>query len=78
MPIDRTDGRRYLKLNVLYNKAGSGIMQKLRPVENHIFDKTYEQMAGWRKNGWSKKQIQEYYQWLDMYIQSEYKKLFGI
>lgn len=78
MPIDRTDGRRYLKLNVLYNKEESGIMQKLWPVENLIFDKTHKQMADWRKNGWSKKQVQEYYQWLDMYIQTEYKKLFGI
>jgi hypothetical protein len=77
-PVKRGYGKNYLKLNVLYNKEESGIMQKLRPVENHIFDKTHKQMADWRKNGWSKKQIQEYYQWLDMYIRSEYKKLFGI
>jgi len=77
-PVKRGYGKNYLKLNVLYNKEASGIMQKLRPVENHIFDKTHAQMTDWRKNGWSKKQIQEYYKWLDMYIQSEYKKLFGI
>ncbi len=77
-PVKRGFGKNYLKLNVLYNKEGSGIMQILKPVEDVIFEKTNKQLDDWRKNGWSKKQIQEYYQWLDTYIQGEYQKLFGI
>ncbi|MEN8120067.1 MAG: carcinine hydrolase/isopenicillin-N N-acyltransferase family protein [Bacteroidota bacterium] len=77
-PVKRGHGKDYLKLNVLYNYQETGIMQKLIPVNDKLFEKTYKQLADWRKNGWSKKQVQEYYQWLDIYIQGEYKKLFGI
>ncbi|RLD66829.1 MAG: hypothetical protein DRI95_05960 [Bacteroidetes bacterium] len=77
-PVIRGHGKDYLKLNALYNSQGTGIMQKLKPLNDKLFEETHKKLAYWRKNGWSKKQVQDYYQWLDTYIEGEYQKLFGI
>jgi len=77
-PVKRGHGKDYLKLNILCNEQETGIMQKLEPVNDKLFEETYKKLVYWQKNGWTKKQVQEYYQWLDMYIQEEYRKLFGI
>ena len=77
-PVKRGHGKSYLKLNSLFNKQETGIMQKLNPVNNKLFEETHKKLTGWRNNGWSEKQIQEYYHWLDEFIQGEYKNLFGI
>ncbi|MCB0748043.1 MAG: hypothetical protein KDC90_11330 [Ignavibacteriae bacterium] len=77
-PIVRGNGNSYMNLTALYNKDGTGIYQKLRKVEDEIFFQTEMKLSNWRKKGISKTEILEYYNWLDQFINAEYKNNFGI
>jgi len=77
-PIKYTYGENYININALYNGNGSGIMQKLKPVEDKIFDETTKRLEEWRQNKDFKKQIPDFYHFLDQYISSKYSELFGL
>ncbi|MCK5739828.1 hypothetical protein KAH55_11625, partial [bacterium] len=67
-PIKRGSGNRYLLLPRVVNKQGTGIWQKLKPVENQILLKTEALLASWRIDGLKKSQIRQLNQWLDQYV----------
>ncbi|MDR1764268.1 MAG: hypothetical protein LBR64_10045 [Dysgonamonadaceae bacterium] len=50
-PIKRGNGSKYLYFTPLYNKAGTGYMQKLAPYENRIFNLYAKYIEKWRKTG---------------------------
>ncbi len=77
-PIKRNYGENYIDVNALYNEEGTGIMQKLRPVEDVIFDETFKRLDAWRNDKNFKKQIPDFYKFLDQYITAKYASLFGI
>lgn len=70
---------RYLHWEVLYNKAGNGIMQQLAPVEDEIFCRTQPFVNKWRQKGQiDEKEMRELYSNLSEYITSQYQELFGL
>ncbi len=77
-PIKRGNGDSYLNLTSLFNKDDSGIYQKVRKIEDQIFIKTEKKLAVWRKDGFSKNEITEFYKWIDNFLISSYKNEFGI
>jgi hypothetical protein len=77
-PVQRNYGEEYININALYNGDNTGIMQKLKPLDDLIFDEAEKKMAAWRNNKNFKKEIPAFYQWLDETISREYLKLFGI
>ncbi|WP_430817627.1 hypothetical protein [Carboxylicivirga sp. RSCT41] len=74
-PIKRSAGYKYLNVSELINSEGTGIIQQLELVENDIFSKTNEKLDNWHRNGCDKKQIEDYYQWLDKVTRATYKNL---
>jgi hypothetical protein len=77
-PIKRGSGRRYMDFSLLYNKNSDGIIQKLQPFEEEIFEKTYKKIDEWDASGWNEKNIQEYYKYLDNKVLKIYYDLFGL
>ena len=77
-PITRSYGENYLNINALYNVNNSGIMQKLKPIEDQIFDTAIKKLDAWRGNNNFKQQIPELYKFLDQFVLAKYMSLFGI
>ncbi|MFA5972043.1 MAG: carcinine hydrolase/isopenicillin-N N-acyltransferase family protein [Lentimicrobiaceae bacterium] len=77
-PIRRTYGENYINVNALYNGEGTGIMQKLKPVDDLIFDEAFKRLDAWRTDKNFKQQIPEFYKFLDQFILAKYMSLFGI
>ncbi|MDA3952214.1 MAG: hypothetical protein PF485_01100 [Bacteroidales bacterium] len=74
-PIERGSGYKYLNISALINKENSGILQKIEPVEQKIFEETENKLSDWRINLLKKDQIQEYYKWLNAFVINEYKSI---
>jgi len=77
-PIKKSYGENYININALYNGAGTGIMQKLKPLEDMIFDEATKKLDSWRNNKNFKQEIPEFYKMLDKAIKEKYQDLFGI
>ncbi|MBI9071849.1 MAG: hypothetical protein JEY94_09635 [Melioribacteraceae bacterium] len=77
-PIERGNGNSYMNLTALYNKDGEGIYQKIRKIEDEVFEYTDKKISNWRNKGLAEEEVQDYYRWLDKLIASEYEKAFGI
>jgi hypothetical protein len=75
-PIERGSGYKYINIKAIYNQKGTGIVQKLRPVENSIIEHAESSLAKWRKNGMNEENIKEYYKWLNNYLVMKYEEVF--
>ncbi|MDR0891033.1 MAG: C45 family peptidase [Mediterranea sp.] len=49
--VTRGHGIDYVHLSRIYNKVGDGYMQRLRPIEQQVFDMEASAMAAWRADG---------------------------
>ena len=67
----------YGNLAPLLNKQGTGILQRILPVEEEVMHRGEEALADWRKTK-KAKAMEAYYDWADAYIMEQYKNLFGI
>jgi len=78
-PIKRGSGKKYINVSALLNREGTGIMQKLLPVEKTIFGETDGYMKKWRAGGEvSDTDVQKLYAWVDNTVLLNYKNLFNI
>ncbi len=77
LPITRGSGKYYLNHAAVINEEGTGILQKLIPIEHVIFQKAHHEMEKWRETGLEKKNILNFYQWLDDQIFVDYQNTFG-
>jgi len=77
-PIKQSYGENYINVNALFNGAGTGIMQKLKPLDDMIFDEAFKRLDSWRNNKNFKQEIPEFYRFLDQIITAKYMSLFGI
>ncbi len=69
----------YININALVNANNTGIIQKIRPYENQIFYKANNMMQNWYKNQKpDKQQIKSFYNWIDNFVRTMYKKEFNI
>lgn len=67
-PIERSSGYKYMNLTALINREGSGISQKLRPLENKLIARAKQLLEKWQHEGINEKEINEYYQWVDLQL----------
>jgi len=76
-PITIDKGFNYINLSAVINKEGSGYYQVLQPVEKDVFTKADKLMASLGENKKnSEKAIQDFYAWLDNYLETTYEELF--
>ena len=73
-PLTRSDGYHYLKLDELINFNKNGFIQRIEPIEKHIFEKTENILTKWRNKAPSTFEIKDFYDWLD----NEANKLYEI
>ncbi|MBI9053853.1 MAG: hypothetical protein JEY96_08555 [Bacteroidales bacterium] len=74
-PINRSSGYKYLNVTALVNNENTGILQKIEPIEQNIFQKTEKELSNWRINLMEKDKIQTYYKWMNNYVMKEYKTI---
>jgi len=77
-PVKRGHGDDYLNLPALYNCLGTGIMQKLAPVEDQVFTEAEARLKSWRKTPPVANDILEFYRILDDRIAETYLRAFGL
>lgn len=77
-PISRSAGYKYLKISELINAEKTGIIQQLEKAENKIFEDTEIHLEKWRKTKADKKEIEEFYNWLDQYTARTYKNMLNM
>ena len=67
----------YGNLAPLINKKGTGILQRILPMENEVMLLGEEALVGYRKSQ-DADAMNKYYDWVDAYIVGQYKNVFGI
>jgi hypothetical protein len=77
-PVKRGSGKRYIDVSALINQQGTGILQKIQPLENKILERGTELLNSWRSDGFKEEDAAGFYDWVDKLIYMEYDKQFGI
>ena len=75
-PVKRGKGKYYLNLAAVMNREGTGILQKILPLEDLIFQQTESKLNEWRKKGMNEKEITKFYRWLETTVTQDYQRLF--
>lgn len=72
-PIQRGEGSDYLNLSTLLIADGSGLTQKLQPINKTIFKESEDYIAKWRQNNkLNSADIRKYYDWVNQYVTEVY------
>lgn len=74
-PIKRGSGSKYMNLAKVVNSKGTGILQKIKPLEDKIFKLTERNLINWRENNMPEEEIEDFYRWIDKVVTEEYRKL---
>ena len=76
-PLTRGNKTDYIDIAPLVNRGGTGILQKILPVEKEVLDKAEEYVEKSRQAGrW--KDMDAYYDWVDTFLTAKYKELFNL
>jgi len=67
-----------LDLAQLINKTGDGVLQQISVIETKIFKRASKVQDAVRKCRNKAKEVNKFYNWVDGYVASEYKKRFDI
>jgi len=77
-PVKLGNGKRYIDISKVINKENSGFIQKLKPLEDKILEKSYTNLNKWQKeNELPKEEVQNLYGWIEKEVNSFYKREFG-
>jgi len=77
-PVRRGSGKRYLDLAALINQQGTGILQRILPIEEKILNRAETMLAGWRQDKFSEEDALRFYDWLDETVPEGYFEQFGL
>jgi hypothetical protein len=77
-PFIRGEGLNYINLSAVINQQKTGYLQILQPLEQFIFDKARQINPEAGSEPEFVSSIQEFYKWLDTYLDESYNKLFHI
>jgi hypothetical protein len=69
---DARDG--YINLAVLVNKDGTGIRQKLIPVEMKVINEAAAKIGKWRQAGFNEAEAKSFYNWVDSEVLKDVKQ----
>lgn len=77
-PITRDRGTKYIKYKELYKSDGNGLMQKAMKIEDSIVRTFNDRLKYWREKKLNTEELQNFYNWVDTYVEKSYKEKFGI
>ena len=69
--LTRGNIRDYIDLSKLVNAAGTGIVQRIMPLEREVFNHGREALKKVRK-GKGAQTLREYYEWVDKYVKEHF------
>jgi len=79
VPSQRGSTKFYINSTKVFNSDGTGITQRIIPLEKEVIIKGYAVLDGWRsENDINLNQLKRYYNWLDDYVRSIYSEQFGM
>jgi len=73
-----TNKKYYLNVNKLLNADGTGIIQQNAELDNELFNQSYEMLNKWRNDGYSEKELSEFYNSIDDQVKEHYSETFGL
>ncbi len=74
-PIKRGSGSKYMNLAKVINRNKTGTLQKIKPLEDLIFDFTERNLNKWRETEMPEEEIEDFYRWVDKTVTEEYQKM---
>jgi hypothetical protein len=77
-PVARGSGWKYINLTALLTNQSTGILQKLQPIENSIFELTEKHLSKWRSSDIEKSKILSLYRQLTDFLIKTYKSKLGM
>jgi len=70
-------GNQYINILKVINKEKTGVLQKLKPLEDNILNKTYEKLSIWRdEKHLPKEEVKNLYNYIEKEITQFYKNEF--
>lgn len=76
-PLDRGNGHDYINIAPLINKAGTGVLQRILPIEQTVLNKGEAVIENARNHGkWNAREMDDYYTWIDQYLTEQYNAFF--
>ena len=70
--------KHYINVNALLNADGTGIMQRLKPLDNSLIAQGHNLLNELRREGYDSKKIKAFYDGADKQILITYSQLFGL
>lgn len=70
--LRRGNVRDYIDLSKLVNAAGTGIVQRMMPLEREVFNHGRDALKKVRKGKNGPEALRKYYEWVDDYLQKNY------
>ncbi|MBE0675199.1 MAG: hypothetical protein IH591_11095 [Bacteroidales bacterium] len=79
VPSTRGSTKYYINTTKVFNADGTGITQRLLPLEQVLVEKATETLSAWRQAGKiEQSELARLYNWIDDYVRSSYKENFGL
>ncbi|MBO6026516.1 MAG: acyl-CoA--6-aminopenicillanic acid acyl-transferase [Bacteroidales bacterium] len=66
----------YCNISVLFNKQGSGILQKILSLEEEVMRHGEVALEAFRKHPLKPQEMDAFYDWVDAYVKERYQELF--
>lgn len=73
--LKRGNTTSYCNIAVLFNKQGTGILQRILPYEAEVICRGEEALKEFRKHPLETKTMEAYYDWVDSYVKDMYRIL---
>ena len=70
--LRRGNKRDYIDLSKLVNAAGTGIVQRIMPLEREVFNHARDALKKVRKEKNGAQALRKYYEWVDEYVKEHY------
>ena len=71
-PQRRGNVRDYIDVSKLVNAAGTGIVQRIMPLEREVLSRSHDAIKKVRKDKNGAQKLREYYLWVDEYVRANY------
>lgn len=77
-PQNKERKRNEINIAQLINKSGTGILQRIKPIEDEVFSHARIVQSHFHKSKLWNRKVVDFYSWLDEFVISEYENKFGI
>ncbi|MEN6618706.1 MAG: carcinine hydrolase/isopenicillin-N N-acyltransferase family protein [Rikenellaceae bacterium] len=74
-PVTTGNGEKYLDFSKIYNTKDTGYIQRLTPIENHIFEISNKKIENWRKTGIISSELKALTKEVCEYIENNFPKI---